>query len=73
MKPSDKVAYTEEIDLWFNGTRFSLKQGGEIRIEGVSVNTPIVHPSGVVIRKSGGSYVVSLNLILVLGSESDII
>ena len=59
LKPSDRVAYTEEINLWFNGTRFSLRQGGEIRIDSVSVMSPVIHPSGVVIRKAGSSYVVS--------------
>ena len=60
LKPSARVAVTEEIRVQYGGVEFALRQGGEIRVDGVVANPPVNHPSGVKIRKSGTSYVVSL-------------
>ena len=58
MKPSDRVSYTEEIKVEFAGTVFALRQEGELRIDGVTANPPVNHPSGVTVRKWGASYLV---------------
>ena len=58
LKPSDKVAYTEELRLEYEGVVFALRQDGEIRIDNVMVSTPVMHPTGVMIRNQGSSYVV---------------
>ncbi len=52
------MSFTEEVKLEFEGTTFALRQGGEIRVDGVMANPPVNHPNGVVIRKAGGSVVV---------------
>ena len=59
LKPSDRVAYTEEIRLEFDGNVFALRQGGEVRVNGINANLPVNHPSGVTIRSAGSSFVVS--------------
>ena len=59
MKPTDRVSFTDEITLDFAGIMFSLRYGGEVRIDGVAVNLPVSHPSGVTIRKAGSMNVVS--------------
>ncbi|XP_072033076.1 zonadhesin-like [Amphiura filiformis] len=53
-KPEDKVTYTKELMLEYQGTEFLLGQGGELRINGIVVS-PIaaVLPSGVNILFNG--------------------
>ena len=58
-KPSDRVAYTNVVGLEYNGTVFSLKQQGEVHVDGVRVNLPFRHDSGVKIQSTGGANVVS--------------
>ncbi|XP_072033077.1 zonadhesin-like [Amphiura filiformis] len=57
-KPSNKVAYTQELHLEYAGTLFSLLRGTEVRLDGTTVALPLYHPSGVAIRDVG-SLVVS--------------
>ena len=56
-KPSDKVAFTHEVHLEYNGTVFSLLQDFEVQVNGITVSTPVRHPSGVVIRNIGSQIV----------------
>ena len=58
-KPSANVALTEEIRLLYDDAVFALRQGGEVRIDGVVVLPPVIHPSGVVVQKTGRTDVVS--------------
>ena len=54
IKPSDKVAYTQELNLEFAGVMFSLLQGLVVEVDGIRVSTPVFHPSGIAIRNIGG-------------------
>ena len=59
-KPSDKVSYTDKVNLEMLGTVFSLRQGGEVRLNGAIVSLPLQHfPTGVLIKNAGSSHVVS--------------
>ena len=58
-KPSAKVTLTNAVHLHFDGSDFALRQGGEVRVDGVMVSLPLNHPSGVTIRQAGTSLVVS--------------
>ena len=64
-RPSDKVAYTNEIVFEFLFTVFTLKQGGEVRINDAIVVPPVYHSSGVRIFKAGNSLTVSIHMHLV--------
>ena len=61
--PSNKVSYTSDVHLEYNGTVFSLLPDFEVQINGVTVTPPVSHPYGVDILFIG-SYVVSKTLIL---------
>ena len=63
-QPSDKVAYTFAVNLEYSGSIFALKYGGTVRVNGVNVNLPFMHLSGVMIQSIGGTAVVSLALCL---------
>ena len=52
--PSDKVAYTQELNLEFAGVLFSLLQDLVVEVDGIRVTTPVFHPSGIAIRNIGG-------------------
>ena len=54
IKPSDNVAYTQELNLEFAGVLFSLLQDLVVEVDGIRVNTPVFHPSGIAIRNIGG-------------------
>ena len=59
-KPSDRVSYTDKVNLEMSGTVFSLRQGGEVRLNGAIISLPLQHfPTGVVITNAGTSHVVS--------------
>ena len=57
-KPSDRVAYTQEVHLEYSDSLFSLLQGSEVQLDGVTVALPLFHQSGVTIRNVG-NFVVS--------------
>ena len=57
-KPSDRVAYTQEVHLEYGESVFSLLQGSEVKLDGVTVALPLFHQSGVTIRNVG-NFVVS--------------
>ncbi len=59
-KPSDKVSLTHQIELEYSFSVFTLKQGGEVRINGAVVTLPIQHSSGVMIYAAGTAYTVSI-------------
>ena len=59
-KPSDRVSFTQEVALEFEGTLYSLLRGGEVRIDGVVVQLPVLRSDGVSIRKAGDKLVSAL-------------
>ena len=59
-KPSDKVAYTNVVNLEYSGAVFSLRQGGDVRVDEIKVNLPFRHKSGVKIQSAGSTRVVSI-------------
>ena len=74
-KPSDKVAFTQELHLEYAGFVFSLLQSSVVELDGVKVTLPLFHPSGVAVRNIG-SFVVSLKImfsafITVIGHSND--
>lgn len=58
--PSARISFTEKIQLQYAGSLFALRQNMEVRINGVIVNTPVNHPTGVIVRTIG-AYVVSFD------------
>ena len=61
LKPSDKVAYTQEIEFAYAFSVFTLRQNLEVLINGAVVMPPVVHTSNVRIFYLGTSYVVSFS------------
>ena len=61
-KPSDKVSYTQEVALEFDGVIFSLLQESVVEVDGVRVTPPVFHPSGITIRNIGNFVVSGLEL-----------
>ena len=51
------MSFTHEVHLEYNGTVFSLLQDFEVQVNGITVSTPVRHPSGVVIRNIGSQIV----------------
>ena len=55
--PSDRVSITQEVALEYGGKVYSLLQGGEVRIDGVTVALPVMELDGVTIRSRGAKQV----------------
>ncbi|XP_038059591.1 IgGFc-binding protein-like [Patiria miniata] len=52
-KPSEIVSFLQELQLEYMGSVFTFIRGGEVRLDGVTVTLPLLHPSGVVVRDAG--------------------
>ena len=59
-KPSEKVAYTHNLKLEYNGIEFAMLQNFVVQVDGVTVTPPVNHPSGVTLRDVG-LFIVSQN------------